>query len=223
MAALLALDGFLAWLLIRLVDLGYYPLAAAFLVIGITVNVIFLHKKAYPLRWMVVGLVLMALFTIYPILFTVWVAFTNYGEGHLITKQQAIDQLLNQKYLPEAGTAYRWTAFKSEAGDYALWLIDPNGEGFLTKPGEALTQPQPGEMGLGPLDGSGIPESIAGYQRLNPFLAAADKNITKIQFGDAATSRLKSVRPPKPLPCCHSMSYDPELDAMINQETGIVL
>ena len=71
-----------------------------------------LRKEAYPLRWMVVGLVLMALFTIYPIFFTVWVAFTNYGEGHLITKEQAIDQILNEKYLPETGKAYTWTAFQ---------------------------------------------------------------------------------------------------------------
>ena len=31
---------------------------------------------------------------LYPIVFTVWVAFTNYGEAHLITKQQAINQIL---------------------------------------------------------------------------------------------------------------------------------
>ncbi|MRR32434.1 maltose ABC transporter permease MalF, partial [bacterium] len=60
---------------------------------------------------MLVGLVFMGLFTIYPIVFTIWVAFTNYGESHLITKQQAIDQILNQTYLPETGKAYTWTAF----------------------------------------------------------------------------------------------------------------
>jgi ABC-type sugar transport system permease subunit len=221
LAVLLVLDGFLAWFLIRLVDLGYYPLATAFLVIGIGINVIFLVKKAYPFRWMAVGLVLMALFTIYPILFTVWVAFTNYGEGHLITKQQAVDQLLSQRYLPAAGTAYRWTAFKSDAGDYALWLIDPDGKGYLTKPGEALTQPQPGEMGIGPLDDRGIPESIEGYQRLNPFLAAADKNITKIQFGDP-NQPIEIRSPTEAAELAPLYVYESGQDAMINQETGMV-
>jgi ABC-type sugar transport system permease subunit len=74
------------------------------------VNVVLLSQKAYPIRWMVVGLVLMALFTIYPIFFTVWVSFTNYGEGHLITQEQAVEQILKEKYLPEAGKAYSWTA-----------------------------------------------------------------------------------------------------------------
>jgi maltose/maltodextrin transport system permease protein/arabinogalactan oligomer/maltooligosaccharide transport system permease protein len=76
---------------------------------------------------MVVGLVLMAMFTIYPIFFTVWVSTTNYGESHLITKKQAVDQILNYKYLPQAGKAYTWTAFKTPEGDYALWLIDSEG------------------------------------------------------------------------------------------------
>ena len=107
---LVALDIGTVWFLIKLADLGYFPLAAAVLIIAIFVNVVLLRKKAYPIRWMLVGLVFMGLFTIYPIVFTVWVAFTNYGESHLITKQQAIDQILNLTYLPETGKAYSWTA-----------------------------------------------------------------------------------------------------------------
>ena len=67
------------------------------------------------------------MFTIYPIFFTIWVSFTNYGEGHLITKTQAIDQILKAKYLPETGLAYTWTAFKTPDGVYALWLEDRTG------------------------------------------------------------------------------------------------
>lgn len=221
LAVLLVLDGFLAWLLIRLVDLGYFPLAAAFLVIGIGVNIIFVHKKAYPFRWMVIGLVLMALFTIYPILFTVWVSFTNYGEGHLITKQQAIDQLESQKYLPTAGTAYRWTAFQSPTGEYALWLMDPEGQSFIALPGEPLIPGKSGGMEIGPLDDNGIPVNIEDYQRLNPFLAAADKNLTKIQFGDP--EKPIEVRSPTEAAALVPLyQYDAEQDAMLNLETGLV-
>src|SRR4030065_2665735 len=176
LAILVAVDIAVFWFLTKLAAVGYYPLAAVVLIITLFVNVVFLRKEAYPIRWMVVGLVLMGLFTIYPIIFTIWVAFTNYGEGHLITKEQALDQLSNEKYLPEAGKAYTWTAFKSPEGDYALWLLDPDGNGYLAKGGEPLTQPQPGEAGVGELDTKGIPETIEGYDRLNAFLDAADKN-----------------------------------------------
>ena len=68
-AILIAVDAFVVWFLSRLIPLGFFPLAAATTVIAIFVNIVMLWEGAYPLRWMVVGLVLMALFTIYPILF----------------------------------------------------------------------------------------------------------------------------------------------------------
>jgi ABC-type sugar transport system permease subunit len=217
---LIAVDAFVLWFLNRLVSLGYYPLAAAILIITIFVNVVLLRRQAYPIRWMVAGLVLMSLFTIYPIVFTVWVAFTNYGEGHLITKQQAIDQILDLKYLPEMGKAYTWTAFKSPEGDYALWLKDAEGNAYLAKPEEPLTQPQPGESGIGALDAKGIPETIEGYERLNPILAATDKNLTNILFGEEG----KTIQVRSPAEASELLPlyvYDPELDAMINQQTGV--
>ena len=218
---LIALDVFTVWFLSKLAALGYLPLAAAVLLIAIFVNVVMLRKEAYPLRWMIVGLILMALFTIYPILFTIWVSFTNYGEGHLITKEQAISQLSNEKYLPETGRAFTWTAFRSPEGDYALWLVDPDGNGFLTKPGEPLAQPQPGEMGVGEFDAQGIPQTIEGYERLNPFLAATDKNITQVLFGEEGTT-IQIRSPIEAAELLPLYVYDSDQDTMINQETGIV-
>jgi ABC-type sugar transport system permease subunit len=208
------------WFLNKVVSLGYYPLAAATFIILIFVNIILLRRETYPIRWMVVGLVLMALFTIYPIIFTIWVSFTNYGEGHLITQEQAIDQILKEKYLPETGKAYTWTAFKSPEGEYVLWLKDTDGNGYLAAPGEPLAQPQPGESGVGEFDNQGIPETIEGYSRLNAIQAATDQNLTEIQFGEAGNSI--QIRSPKEaaelLPL---YEYDPERDVMINQETGV--
>ncbi|MCB9154680.1 MAG: ABC transporter permease subunit [Caldilineae bacterium] len=214
-------DIVLIWILARMVSLGYLPLAAALLAIGIFVNVVMVRREAYPIRWMVVGLVLMALFTIYPIFFTVWVSFTNYGEGHLITQEQAIQQILKAKYLPESGRAFTWTAFKSDDGTYALWLQDTDGNAYLARPGEPLSQPQPGEAGIGPLDDKGIPETIEGYQRLNAIRAATDKNLTEIQFGEAgSTVQIRSPREAAELLPLYV--YDSAQDAMIDQQTGVV-
>lgn len=218
---LVALDAAAIWFLLRLVNLGYYPLAGGLTLILIFVNYVLLRQEAYPLRWMIIGLVLMALFVIYPIIFTVWVAFTNYGEGHLITKEQAIDQILNLKYLPESGRAYSWTAYKSPEGDYALWLLDADGNGYLALPGEPLTQPQPGEAGIGELDNKGIPATIEGYQRLNAILAATDKTLTQILFGEEGTT-IQIRSPQEAAELLPLYDYAPDQDAMINKETGVV-
>jgi ABC-type sugar transport system permease subunit len=170
---------------------------------------------------MVVGLVLMALFTIYPIFFTIWVSFTNYGEGHLITKTQAVDQILRAKYLPETGLSYTWTAYKTPEGVYALWLKDAEGNGYLALVGEPLAQPQPGEMGIGELDENGIPTSIEGYQRLNAILAATDRNLPDIQFGEeGSTIQIRS--PSEAAQLVPLYVYDEEADTMTSQETGVV-
>lgn len=220
-ALLIALDVAVFWLLNRLASLGYYPLMAAVLIITLIVNFVLIRREAYPLRWMLIGLIMMGLFTIYPIIFTVWVAFTNYGEGHLITKKQAIDQILDLTYLPPTGKAYSWTAFRSDKGDYALWLIDAEGNAYLAKPDEPLSQPQPGEMGVGPLDARGIPESIEGYRRLNQIQAATDRNLKNIKFGEEGkTIQIRS--PSEAAELLPLYVYDPDLDAMINQETGVV-
>jgi len=218
---LVVLDASAIWFIVRLFNLGYYPLAGGLTLILLIVNYVLLRQEAYPLRWMIIGLVLMSMFVIYPILFTVWVAFTNYGEGHLITKEQSIDQILNLKYLPESGRAFSWTAYKSPEGEYALWLKDAEGNSFLALPGEPLTQPQPGEAGIGELDSKGVPATIEGYQRLNAIVAATDKNLTQILFGEEGTT-IQVRSPSEAAELLPLYAYDPDQDAMINQQTGVV-
>ena len=58
LAILIAMDASAIWFLSQLISLGYYPLAAAVLIIVVVVNIVLLRQKAYPLRWMIVGLVL---------------------------------------------------------------------------------------------------------------------------------------------------------------------
>jgi len=221
LALLIAGDSAVGWFLYKLISLGYLPFAVAILIIAVIVNIVLLLQKAYPLRWMIVGLVLMGLFTIYPIIFTIWVAFTNYGEGHLVTEELAINQILNMKYLPTTGMAYTWTAYKSPQGDYVLWLQDAAGNGYLAKPGEPLSQPKPGESGVGELDARGIPITIDSYQRLNILMAASDKNLTEILFGEAG----KTIQVRSPTEAAELLPlyvYDSDHDTMINQETGTI-
>jgi arabinogalactan oligomer/maltooligosaccharide transport system permease protein len=221
LALLVVIDAAVIWLITRSVSLGYYPLVAVFLIVAIFVNYVLLRQEAYPLRWMVVGLVIMIMFTIYPIFFTFWVSFTNYGESHLITKTQAVDQILKAKYLPETGLSYTWTAFKTPDGVYALWLEGADGNGYLALVGKPLAQPKPGEMGVGEFDEKGIPKTIEGYQRLNAILAATDKNLTEIQFGEQGKT-IQIRTPTEAAELVPLYVYDQKADTMTSQETGVV-
>ncbi len=220
------------WILVVVFDVGagwfiynafsreFMQLGAVITVITVMINLIFLIPKAYPFRWIAVGLSFMILFTIYPIIFTVYVAFTNYGDGHLLTREMVIEQLSTQLYLPEAGKSYSWTAFKSPANTYALWLINPEGETFLAKPGEEILPAKPGDPGIGEADSKGIPQTVEGYTRLNTLLAASDKTLPSIKFGVEGIQSIQIRSPSEAAELAIRYVYDEENDVMIDQSSG---
>jgi arabinogalactan oligomer / maltooligosaccharide transport system permease protein len=217
-----SLDAFAIWFILALTQQGSNILAAAFAVVTVFVNVVIFHKDLYPLRWMLIGLVLMGMFAIYPILYTVYVSTTNYGFGHLLTKEQVIHRFESERYLPEGRAAFTWTAYISEAGDFALWLQAADGQGFLAFPERELMSVTSGQEGVGELDAEGIPLTIEGYQRLNRLTVVRHINrLSQLSFGqDERIVRISSLDSASELQPLYE--YDRELDLLVNQQTGVV-
>ena len=173
---------------------GRYPLAGFVFLVTAGVCVAFTVEKAYPFRWFSPGLALMIIMLFYPTAYTMYVAFTNYGDGHLLTKVQVIDQLERQTFRPVDGRQYRWTAFRSDDGEFLLWL-QSDAESFLAAPGQDLIPADRLPDWVGPLDAEGIPTTIRGYRRLSRvevlrFLT----QISALEFGEPPdTVRVQSL------------------------------
>lgn len=220
--ALLAIFDVLAiWLMAGLYGQGYWPLATMIALITIFINVVFLRKGMYPLRWMAIGLSIMALLSVYPILYTFWISFTNYGDGHLLTQQQSIDTLERQTYLPETGISYSWAAYQTADGQYILWLMNEAGDVLIARPSQAVEEvTDPSQFG--PLDDNGIPAELEGAKRI-PRLQTVPiiDQLAAIEFGEgddivrirnldsAAVTQQRYV-------------YDPDQDVMVDTQTGTV-
>jgi len=219
---LAAIDAFAIWFILNLIADGVVVLAVAVGLLTFFINVVVLRSDAYPIRWMLIGLVLMAMFAIYPILFTVFIAFTNFGDGHLFTKHQAIEQLEKAKYLPEGGSAYTWTSFRSETGEFVLWLQGEDGSQLLAFPDQPIVDGVPGESGVGQLDGDGVPETIEGYERLNRLsVVRYIDTLGGITFGtEEEPVQIRSLDEAAELQ--QRYVYDPEEDVLVDQETGAV-
>ncbi len=216
---LLAIDGFAIWFSVRAIGEGFLSLGIAIAVVAAGLNYVILARDMYPLRWMAIGLVLMCMFSIYPIILTVFVAFTNYGDGHLLTKPQSIEQITQERYLPEGGAAYSWTGYKNEAGEYALWLQNSAGESFLAYPDQALI-PAASATDLGELDDRGIPESVGAFERLNAIQIASDQTITDVRFGsDEDGVQIRSANEAAQLELKYE--YDEAQDVIVDRETGV--
>jgi arabinogalactan oligomer / maltooligosaccharide transport system permease protein len=109
---------------------AWFGLAATILA-TIAINWIYLAKRAMPLRFLIPGTLFLLVFQVYPVLYTSYIAFTNYGTAFNLTKEQAIDRIQANNLLPtETGVPY--DAIPATDGEVlALILIDPDGAVFL--------------------------------------------------------------------------------------------
>ncbi len=189
-------------------------------IITVFINVVVFFPQLAPLRWMTPGLSLSMMLVIYPLLFTVTTAFTNYSTGNLLTKDQTVQQIIKVGggYAPEGAREYDWDAtYRNDAGEYALWLTREGDAGSA----EAVFAPAGApieEVGDAPEE---APESYNGYTLLTR--AERTQALTELQsivFGvddDTAgiTGRSSASRPLVP-----TFAYDAETDTIVNQETG---
>lgn len=218
--ALFVIDAFGLWLIYQLVADGYYPFAAMLALVTLGINVVFLSDRLKPIRWMAPGLALMFLMALYPVLFTVYTAFTNYSDGHILSKQQVIDQRTADQYLPEGGSAFSWVAYRNAEGEYLLWLTDDEGQNFVARQGEPLLAPE--EVALGQLDEEGVPATIDGYQRQEARdVLPRIQELSTLQFGEPPnTVSIRSLREAAQLQARYV--YDDDRDALVDQSTGKV-
>ncbi|MDE2856409.1 MAG: hypothetical protein OXN94_01020, partial [Chloroflexota bacterium] len=158
---------------------GVWELAITIGLITLLVNVINLRADLYPLRWISPALALMGLMVLFPIIYTVYVSLTNYGDGNLLTKQQVLNLLARETYLPEGGKVYGWDLYQNSAGDYALWLTDADDSYFFATLG-----------GFQPVSsiaaGADLPAEYQGYRRLDRGEALrASREAQGLSFGTA--------------------------------------
>ena len=205
-----------------LIAAGRYPLAVVILVVTVGVNVAFLFEKAYPFRWFSPGLALMIIMLAYPTGYTVYVAFTNYGDGHLLTKTQAIAQIERETYVPEGAPEFSWTAYRSDRGEYVLWLQSQQGD-YLARGDEPLVPADKApERVRGSLDAEGVPTEVPGYERLGraQVLRYLD-TLGRIRFGTPPeTVRVRSLDTAQQREQLYI--YDPETNAIVDQRDGTV-
>ncbi len=198
------------------------PLAVVLWIIALAVTVIFLRNDAMPLRWIIPGLAFMTMMHIYPVIFTIYTAFTNYGDGHLVDKPVAIRQLERQTFLPADARKFSWVVYSNPDGTYGLWLTGEDGtQLFETSTGESFTRQELEAQGV-QFDADGKPVAVENYtpvplaQRL-----ALLPTLQGLSFGPPEVA-VKITSASTAAQLAQKYVYDPARDAMIDQETGEV-
>ncbi len=151
-------------------------------------NAIILFDRFVPLRWLAPGLVMLVLFTIAPMAYTFYVAFSNYNGNHLLTREQAVQAIEQQTYLAPDAPTYKWAAYQNPAGEFALWLVGADGTTtrFAPQSGE-IQDLAPGGEGVGAPDANGFPTQIDDYRLLTrPESVRNLQTLSQTTFGEGS-------------------------------------
>ena len=62
----------------------------------VAANYVYFSRRTLPLKYILPGLAFLLVYQVYVVLYTGYVAFTNYGDGHNSTKEHAVEALLIQ-------------------------------------------------------------------------------------------------------------------------------
>lgn len=85
---------------------GYYAkgdFATAWLLAGAVglIDLVYFFSENYPLKFLLPSVIIVTLFLIIPIAFTVYISMTNYSSGHFFGKARVIEFLGQRTFIPE--------------------------------------------------------------------------------------------------------------------------
>jgi len=157
-------------------------LAIVIVIITVFANLVIFVPALYPLKWMAPGLMLVTLLVLFPIYYTVTTSFTNYGDGHLFSKESATSLIVDRGYVPDDAQTYIFTPFTSGEDQYALWLTNEDGTLLFAEPGQGFQQISlPEQFGVTPQE-EGAPQ-VEGFQTVDdPENVLAE--IETLEFND---------------------------------------
>jgi len=197
---------------------GSWFLGVAVLVCIAGLTVAVTVPKLVALRWLSPGLALLALFTLAPIAYTSYIAFTNYSSTHLLTKQQAITSLEKDTYLPPNAPTYQWRGYKNAAGKLALYLVPSKGAAVFAPAGQA------GHDVVAPASRAvtGLPASVEGYTQLDTVAAVRDLSTLSATVFGAGTATYKVTSLDLAASYQSQYRYDKSSDTITDKASGTV-
>jgi ABC-type sugar transport system permease subunit len=242
-------DAFAILMVIQLGRSVSWILGGGILIFAVVTNIVFLNEKLKPWRWVIPALAGMFLLIVYPMGYTLNVAFTNYGDNHILTKEQVIGQLQAQRFRPEDAQTYQTYVYVRNSilqgiqsgdviinnesiseNDLAFWLTLGDGSGFAVLPEEAdaISVPVDGTNAVvGARNEDGIPQSLGDYSIVERRLLAQFSfilnsfNISKPAV-QVQLDRLRIAGYYEAANLVPVFAYDPVTNTVTNQQTGKV-
>ncbi|ACV80962.1 ABC transporter permease subunit [Nakamurella multipartita] len=218
------IDALLIYCLAQAWTAGWWPAVVFFAIVLIAVNAVYFTKGNLPLKYLIPGLVFLIVYQLFMMLFTAYLSFTNYGTGHLDSKDAAIVAIQASNVVPvEGGTEYAVVPIEQN-GTVSMLVTDPATNQVRIGTNEGLTEVPAGDVQR---DGDRV-TGVSGYQSLNlaslsgnPDLKAQWDALSPPVNADEGTY-LRAISITRAREARSGFTYDEAQDAMINTATGEV-
>jgi len=195
----------------------------AMVVLLVLADIIYFTKRFVPLKYIFPGLVFLLVFQVFTMAYTGYVAFTNYGTGHNLTQQQAIDaNLIQNEKKVDGSPTYPLTIIR-DRGELGFAIVDDG----VVKAGTADVPLQ--EVPDAVVDGSGRATKVPGFDVVPVSEVYSDQTLQKqvvvLRVPVSADSTEGSIRTQDAVNGAVYRSvlvWSEELQTMTNVDTGVV-
>ncbi|MHA7272650.1 ABC transporter permease subunit [Arthrobacter sp. TMT4-20] len=187
--------------------------------VTLLINWIYLRKGGLPAKYLAPGIFFLVLFQVFVMLYSGYVAFTNYGDGHNSTKADAVSaiQLSAQQRVPDS-PAYRVSILERD-GELHLLATDPDGDVSVGTTGSPLE-----DASEAVTDSTGRAVELEGYRTLGfaeILTNQADILAVTVPFSDdPEDGSLKTSDGSSAYVYRPSLSFDEATSTFTNLETG---
>jgi arabinogalactan oligomer/maltooligosaccharide transport system permease protein len=156
--------GIAIWGAIPLIDAQNWIALGVLIVATLAMFYIYLSPRAIPAKYLFVGTIFLLGLQVAPVIYNITIAFTNFGDGHRGTKQDAIVAIEGASVTQAPGSDVYQLSVATDAGGALVFLLtDPTGAGFVGT-AEGLTPLEPGSFTAG---ATGKITEADGYTVLN--------------------------------------------------------
>ena len=138
--ALGIVDAVALYALFVLVTANQWLIAAIVAVVTIAVNWIYFSRRKLPAKYLTPGVIFLVLFQVFVLVYTGYIAFTNYGTGHNGSQEQAVSSLMaSSLQRVEDSPTYPVTVV-DQLGTLGLLVTDPDGDALIGTNESPLTE-----------------------------------------------------------------------------------
>jgi len=120
---------FTGYLIVLMYAQGEYLFAMLTLLLSSVGLYIYANRRAYSWRYVYPGLAGMSLFVLFPLVCTIFIAFTNYSSTNQLTFERAQSVLMDRQF--QADKAYTFGLYPADANQWRLALSVPDSNDTL--------------------------------------------------------------------------------------------